>query len=409
MHIPTPRTSGLTPLVPVFGVTILNSISTTILTTAIYFLTEQAYHFDRTLNYILGAVMGVTYIAGSIGAGKLLRFTRSRTRPIPDRTVLGLIISGMTISCTIPYLFQGDSTWPIWVQVCMYSPLSGMLWPIVESYLSGGREGEALRSALGKWNVGWSFAGAFGAVFVSPLVKDHALLAILLFGVAHLASLAFLPFFTPMPGAHHADSPREHPPVFRDLLTAFRIMLPVAYLVVNTLMPYLPSAMRRIGVLDGWQTTLVAIYLFSRAATFLLLERWTGWHGKWSLAITASSLIVGSFGIIVASSWFSQSVGLPVLIGGLVAFGIGMSSLYVGAIYYAMEVSHSEVDAGGTHEALIGVGYAGGPLCGLLATGIAASTSDANAIEPLLLGIVGAVALATAGVVFKKVHHHTST
>jgi uncharacterized membrane protein YeaQ/YmgE (transglycosylase-associated protein family) len=86
-----------------------------------------------------------------------------------------------------------------------------------------------------------------------------------------------------------------------------------------------------------------------------------------------------------------------------------MSSLYVGAIYYAMEVSHSEVDAGGTHEALIGVGYAGGPLCGLLATGIAASTSDANAIEPLLLGIVGAVALATAGIVFKKVHHHTST
>ncbi|MFZ4576175.1 MAG: MFS transporter [Phycisphaerales bacterium] len=404
-----PRSSGVTPLTPVFGVTILNSISTTILTTAIYFLTESAYHFDRTQNYVLGVVMGVTYILGSVAAGRVLRLTRGLKRPIGDRSVLAAIILGMTGACAIPYLFRGESSWPIWLHVCLYSPLSGMLWPIVESYLSGGREGERLRSALGRWNVGWSLAGACGAVFVSPLVKEHALLGILLFGAAHLASLGFLPWFTKMPGTHHADTPRAHPPVYKDLLTAFRIMLPVAYLVVNTLMPYLPSAMRRVGVMDGWQTALVAIYLFSRAATFLGLELWTGWHGKWRLAIAGASLIVGGFGVIVSAGWFGSGLGLAVLVSGLIAFGVGMSAIYVGAIYYAMEVSHSEVDAGGAHEALIGVGYTAGPLCGLVATVVATrALGDGGSIEPLLLAVVGLVAAATAGLVFKRVHHHTA-
>ena len=38
---------------------------------------------------------------------------------------------------------------------------------------------------------------------------------------------------------------------------------------------------------------------------------------------------------------------------------------YTAALYYVMEVGGGEVDAGGSHEALIGIGYTVGPLCGV--------------------------------------------
>jgi hypothetical protein len=42
-----------------------------------------------------------------------------------------------------------------------------------------------------------------------------------------------------------------------------------------------------------------------------------------------------------------------------------MGVVYYAALYYAMSVGRAEVDAGGTHEALIGVGYTIGPLASL--------------------------------------------
>lgn len=59
---------------------------------------------------------------------------------------------------------------------------------------------------------------------------------------------------------------------------------------------------------------------------------------------------------------------LAILLGGLALFGMGVATIYAGAVYYAMEVGQAEVDAGGTHESLIGVGYTAGPFIGLLAT-----------------------------------------
>lgn len=402
---------GITPIGPIFAVSALNSISTTVLTSAIYFLTAQAYSFTSAQNYLLGMVMGLTYIGGSLAAGPLLRYTRARSRPIQDRTILTWVIILLGMTCVIPWLFRdSEGSWPIWVQTSLYSPISGLLWPIVESYLSGGRTGEKLRSALGKWNVLWSGAGALGLFVISPLIKEHALEGILLFGGAHFLSLIFLPRFAPMTGRHGDDASVSHPPVFRDLLIAFRIMLPVAYVVVNTLIPYLPAAMAKIGVEHGWQTALFATYQFSRSATFLFLHLRTFWHGRWLLAIAGPVLIVAGFATVIGSGWLHGYAGLSVLIAGLMMLGTGMASVYVGAIYYAMEVGHDRVDAGGAHEALIGIGYAGGPAFGLAATYAASSgwTGSIGSDNLLLIG-VGVLSVGTATVVFRRVHKHLNS
>jgi hypothetical protein len=60
-----------------------------------------------------------------------------------------------------------------------------------------------------------------------------------------------------------------------------------------------------------------------------------------------------------------NQVGVTLLVAGLSLAGIGIAVTYYGALYYAMAVGNADVDAGGKHEALIGVGYMVGPLCGL--------------------------------------------
>jgi hypothetical protein len=77
---------------------------------------------------------------------------------------------------------------------------------------------------------------------------------------------------------------------------------------------------------------------------------------------------------VAAGPWgLGREVGIGALIAGLAVFGVGMGVIYCSALYYAMAVGNAAVDAGGKHEALIGIGYGGGPICGLLA--IAAADS----------------------------------
>jgi hypothetical protein len=66
-------------------------------------------------------------------------------------------------------------------------------------------------------------------------------------------------------------------------------------------------------------------------------------------------------------------------------------------LYYAMSVGGADVDAGGTHEALIGAGYTIGPGIGLLAT---VATERAGVLreshfESLVVSAIGVLAAAT--------------
>jgi hypothetical protein len=106
---------------------------------------------------------------------------------------------------------------------------------------------------------------------------------------------------------------------------------------------------------------VAALWMVARFIT--LWTRWrTGfWHGRWgTLALAAGAIAVGLAGVMLAPS-------LIVLGAGLVVFGVGMGLTYYAAIYYSLAVGHGAVDAGGTFEALIGVGYFAGPLLGLAA------------------------------------------
>ncbi|HYE03308.1 MAG TPA: hypothetical protein VD963_08730 [Phycisphaerales bacterium] len=430
-HVPG-GPAAAAPLWAVLTFAWINSLGSGVVTTGIYFLTKSAYGYGSTANYGLGLLLGVTYIAGAMVAGPLLRSLQDRSHRFSGRAALFLLMLGAAAVCALPWaaraLAPSDSArggaWAVWVLIGVYSPLTGMLWPLVESFMSGGRRGPELRSAVGLFNMTWSSALVIAFWGMGPVREAYPLQTIAVLGLAHLGSCVLLLWFTPNPGRHEPASPgAEQAPSeqahYRDLLTVFRLALPASYMVNTALGPYLPGALDRLEVGRAWQTPLTASWLLARVLTFWVLQRWHGWHGRWSMPVLGGAVMLAGFGgTVLAPLLAGESgaggiggLGAPaarvVLILSLALFGIGMGSIYAGALYYAMAVGHSEVEAGGTHEALIGVGYLVGPLCGL-ATAAAVRTElipekRFGLAVVLLVGLAsGLVALVALGKVMRR-------
>jgi hypothetical protein len=400
---------------PVFVATFINSLGTGVVTNGIFFLTSGAYDFTRTQNYLLGVVLGLTYIAGALATGPCI--ARLRRRGISSRSLLVAVCIALAFLCLIPWSARRAGileSWPIWTLVVLYSPLTGVLWPIVEGYLSDGKSGAPLRAVMGRWNVVWSGAVVLSYWFMSPLIERHATETILTLGLLHLASgYLMLKTFAREPGEHPLEAREPHPPIYSHLLITLRILLPVAYVVSSTLGPFLPDALSDLGVAAPVQALVASLWLVPRVITFLVMERWHGWHGRWWVPVVAASLLVGGFTLAVLAPLggrlgLSNPVCLAALMTGLVCLGTGMASIYTGALYYAMEVGDAEIDSGGHHEALIGLGYAAGPLCGILPSlAVARGIIPADTFQPIVLGAVFLILLAATGAALRRIHAQT--
>ncbi len=395
--------ASATPLGLLLLFTFLSSLGTGVVTNGISFLTKQAYGYRAMDNYALAAALGITYIAGAFFTGRITRLVRSRTGWTMRTLLVGIIVM-MGCLCLVPWIADRSGargSWPVWLLVMLYSPLSGMLWPIVESYQAGGRTQDDLRRAIGRFNVVWCSSIVVAMWTMGPFVERAPLAVIVSLGVLHIATIALILRFGSEP-ASHEEALHPHPEVYERLLAVLRVLLPASYVVASALGPYLPDAMERLGVGAAWAAPLAATWQVSRLATFFTLGRWQGWHGTWALPIAGTLLMLAGFGAAVLSPRLVGAAGMggiavPVMLVALAVFGVGMASIYTAALYYAMEVGQADsgqadVHAGGTHEALIGIGYTVGPLCGWVPTALVErGTLGASWLEPTILGAVGAV------------------
>ena len=242
-----------TPLWAVLAFTFINSLGTGVVTSGIFFLTKAGYAFSDLANFGLGLLLGVMYILGALFAGRLLRALRAWGWS--TRRVLSWLMAALGALCLLPWgarLIDDSGSaapaWPIWLMVGLYSPLTGVLWPVVESYLSGGKSGHALRRDIGVWNVVWSSALVAAYWAVAPAIRQYPAEAVASLGLAHVAGLGLLVAFAREPRSHVHEEHAPHPPVYNQLLVTFRFLLPTAYLVSSALGPYLPSLMPRLGI-----------------------------------------------------------------------------------------------------------------------------------------------------------------
>lgn len=364
---PAPRA----PLTPVVAVTFAASIATGVLWNGIAFVAESGFGYGPRGSFALSAAFGIAYIVAAFAAGGLTRRLEARMRP---RTLLGWIFGVQALLAPLvllPVATVGSSA--LWFVGCTVSALTALQWPIIESYLGGGRSRAEMRSAIGWWNTVWMLAVALAVAGLAPfLVADRAAWAIVALVPSSILCVILLRFLPLAPPPHGEDPSAAVPRAYPHLLATARILLPAGYVVVGAISPLLPFLLGSLGAPLSWRPLLAATWLFARVASVVVMWRTHGWQGRWWTLAAAAALMVGGFALAVLAPT------LPLVALGLAAFGFGQGVSYYAALYYALAVGRSEVDAAGVHEGLIGIGYALGPLLGLVAFTVATTDRSAN-------------------------------
>ena len=367
------------------GLTAFASAGTSVIWNGLPFIAKQQYDFSEAKNLALYLFIGLVYISGALSAAKL---TKAIERYCSPRTLLAVLLLTQTIVCMTPII--SVSQWTIWFAGGVLGLCSAWTWPIVESFLVAGRHGREMRRIIGWWNMVWMISVAGTMFAMAPFMEANALMVIVgLGGMFGLATFVLI-LFPKSPAIHDIEtSSRAVPKSYNKLLSGARVLLPLSYVINGTLAPLLPFVLTNLAIETFWQTPAVATWMIARVGMTAIMWRFEGWHGKWSILWMAIiAMAVGFVCIFSASGW-------PMLFAGLIIFGGGMGVTYYAGLYYAMAVGRARFDAGGTHEALIGTGYAVGPLAGLIA--ISFSSSHSSESPTPLIATVSCLLIAAGG------------
>lgn len=367
------------------GLTAFASAGTSVIWNGLPFIAKQQYDFSEAKNLALYLFIGLVYISGALSAGKL---TKAIERYCSPRTLLAVLLLIQTIVCMTPIISVGQ--WTIWLAGGVLGVCSAWMWPIVESFLVAGRHGREMRRIIGWWNMVWMISVAGTMFAMAPLMEGNASMVIVgLGGMFGLATFVLI-LFPKSPAIHDIEtSSRAVPQSYNKLLSGARVLLPMSYVINGTLAPLLPFVLTNLAIETFWQTPAVATWMIARVGMTAIMWRYEGWHGKWSILWMALIAMAVGFVCIFTAS------GLPMLFAGLIIFGGGMGVTYYAGLYYAMAVGRARFDAGGTHEALIGTGYAVGPLAGLIA--ISFSSSHSSETPTPLISTVSCLLIAAGG------------
>ena len=354
-HSP-PGASTSTPLAAVCALTFLCSIGTGVMWSGIPFIAKHQYGFDKRTTLLFSLTMGATYVIGALSAGVGLR--RLERLLSPRGALAAILLLATLVSASLHW---SDAPWMLWAMAIIVNMSMSWLWPIIESYVTAGRHGQAMRDALGAWNLTWTTAVVFSLLLMAPLVERNAKDAIVYTAGVYLLGLITLWWLARAPGEHgeagadDATDRREYP----RLLQSARLLLLTSYVLNSAMSPLLPFLIARLGVQPAHETPVAATWTAARVVIVAVMWRAGFWHGRWGTLLLGGAAMAIGFGMILASS------SLAMMIVGLALLGSGMAIVYYATLYYAMTVGKAEVDASGKFEALIGLGYTAGPAAGL--------------------------------------------
>jgi MFS family permease len=347
-----------------------NSLSTTYFFYYLYFFTKARFQFVAMQNLWLAAVLGFLYGIGSYFGG---RFAQRLGYYSAIRLGVGAMLAAF-FTCALV-----ASTWWAVVGLAMIGSVGmGFTWPAIEALLSEGESPARLPALVGLYNFVWSITGALAyftggammekwggrAIFFVPsglLLLELILINYIEKGSEHqptLAAEAIHPLLHNEPeGPKSTVSPKK-------FLGMAWVANPMAYLALNTVVATVPSLAARMNFSRMTAGFIGSVWLFSRAATFVALRVWPGWHYRFNyLASAYVTLIVSFAGILLApNAW--------VLASAEVLFGMALGLIYYSSLFYSMDVGDTKGEHGGIHEAAIGLGQGVGPSVAALALGL---------------------------------------
>lgn len=337
------------------------SFTATLLQRGAYFFTHDVYGFSQAQNLWLALLVGATYIIGATSSHQLaVRFG--------ERTTLLAVLSTLSAAHVVLTCFSGTALFVL-MFACI-TMIQGAMWPLLESYMSAGESPRSLGRALSKYNISWALAVPASLAVSGALIASGS--PRLLFVVAALlyALIAALCSRFPARPAHLAEGHADRPDTgtlerYKALLTSARYAMLGSYTLLYVLAPLMPIIMKGVGFNTAAAARASSLLDVARLSCFVALFAYSGWHGrKLPLYLAIGSLPLG-FALVL----FGPTV--TAVVPGELLFGAAAGFLYTAALYYAQVVQNASVDAGGAHEALIGLGYAFGPSAGLVGTFLA--------------------------------------
>ena len=364
---PTTNVS-LTPVWVIFAITIAGSSSTGLFWNALGFIAKHAYGFSRIENLTLYLAMGLVYAASAWKAGSVGKIVGWS-----DRGGVVWCLLGMAVGLAVPGILPSKMS--LWIAGIWVSGLSALLWPVVHAYLAGGRPPEKGAKVQGVFNLIWMTSVTI-PMFILPPFLDTGARGVFLVSACTLFMVLPLAFWLPCvtPSAFvdpsGACGSAGHPE-WQALLVRSRRWLVVTYLFMSAFPPLLPYAFEASGIASTLETPLTGTWMVVRVVFVAFLWRTTFWQGHRPFLIGAGLAGTLGFGLALGAG-FLPGPPLPWMFFGFILFGLGAGASYHAALAYGMVVGEAEVDAGGTFEAMIGLGYAGGPAAGLLGVPVAA-------------------------------------
>jgi hypothetical protein len=333
----------------------IGSFSTVLVQRGVYFYTQATLGFGENQNLLLALGLGAVYVIGALASHRVAKRFGER------QALLGVLIGQIAMLVSV---WLGPRGWLLASGSLLFSGLNGMMWPIVESYISVGQTPLAASRAIGKFNIAWSVPVPL-AVWCSGPIIQHLAPGLFLFAAGGMALAMTLVLTLRAVPEHLAVDHPERPGPERlrwlgALLISSRSSMVAGYAMLFVLSPLLPVLLSQLGYTLVAQTALAGFLDAGRASTFVLMQGTQAWHGRRSILALAAILM--PIGFLLALS--AGRGGLIAL--GLVVFGASHGVAYYASLYYAMVIGNAAVKSGGTHESLIGAGFVLGPAAALM-------------------------------------------
>ena len=344
----------------VLVVTFLESFATIAVERGVYFYAHEHLRFSDARRLWLALVFGLMYVAGALMSHRLAARGREKTLLLITVVAQIAVHGGLAVW-----------TWPVvlFVGKAALGWLNGLKWPVIESYVTAGRNAAETSRAVGRFNVTWGSTVPLSLLVVGPVIDRWPVGLFVLAGAMNAASLCLvfgLAASPPYLPHDHPDQPTGPQRArFGVLLVSSRWLMLAGYALMWVLAAVLPRVFSDLGCHVRWSPALSGIMDAVRLAAFLTLGVWAGWHGRLSPLVLALLGLSGGFFLAIfapdLAAGRGEAVGLICVLTGEVLFGAAIGTVYTSALYYAMVVKSAAVDAGGGHEAMIGSGFALGP------------------------------------------------
>ena len=372
----------------------LNSFSTVAYAYYLYFFMERVFGFGNKANLALAALNGALCMFASWFGGRF-------SQRFGYFTALKLGFGTMTVALTAGILVS-SAVGQIGIMAAF---IIGMCftWPTLEALISEGETPVALPRRVGLYNVVWAGAAALAyfmggamldrwgwkSIFYVPAAMQLCQFVLTLW----LEQQASAPAHRQEPLPDTSTTPELNPrPIAQ--ARSFRLMAwlanPFAYVAVNTVIALIPGLAAKLGLSATQAGFFCSLWCFGRAAAFIGLWWWPGWHYRFGWLLAAYLALVISFTVILLASHLAWLLAAQLLFGG--ALGL----IYYSSLFYSMNLSDTKGEHGGIHEAAIGLGNFAGPAVGAVALWLwpQYDHSGAFAVSGLLIvGLGGLLAI----------------